>query len=611
MNPLKLPLLGQLALATCILVLPLFVACWLLVRQMNVAITFAEREISGTAVLPTVMQLLDQQHNNYAALETQLGNLSKNTSLRIQKEIDTVIAAGTSQDKEAALLALNTRIGDDSNLILDPDLDTYYLMDAVLLKLPEILRLSQELQHATNTTPTSGMDDMVFTNKVLLKNALAAIMQDLETAQQNNISQDLPVQLIADWKSIHEKLEKLLSTSDNKQAQTYNNTKTSDLLINFHKQANDNLAVMLKRRIESFEKDKHQLLLSTLIVESLALLFAGYILRRVYRTLGCEPETAMQAVQRVAEGDLSDTFPTKTSNTKSLLTHIADMQLQLRQLAGDIQLAVREVQDASAELTQESINISSGIHQQTQSSEDVRTRLQQNAERMQQIDQLATEASNTANIFAELAQTGDSHVEAVIHHMQRQNALVDSSSSTVLTLRQHSEEIQVITNVISDIANQTNLLALNAAIEAARAGEQGRGFAVVADEVRKLASRTTESIAEIGTVIDNICNGVSNATTCMQQVVGATTEAQNMVLRAGETMRAIFEKTAEARAPIESIRKKLDEAQTANKSMRELSTNIETMANNNISGIQQMTQSVDALRKQAILLQQKAGRFRM
>jgi methyl-accepting chemotaxis protein len=158
------------------------------------------------------------------------------------------------------------------------------------------------------------------------------------------------------------------------------------------------------------------------------------------------------------------------------------------------------------------------------------------------LDSMADQAGQVQGIALE-ADNLSGHGRAVIHRalseMEKIADSVNSSSNAVQTLNQQSDKIGAIVQVIKDIANQTNLLALNAAIEAARAGEQGRGFAVVADEVRKLAERTTSSTMEISEVIESIQAQTSSAVNAMNAGVTQAQEGASLATEAGEAINNI------------------------------------------------------------------------
>ena len=155
------------------------------------------------------------------------------------------------------------------------------------------------------------------------------------------------------------------------------------------------------------------------------------------------------------------------------------------------------------------------------------------------------EASDAASLAQAEATKGHDVVFAAVHSMEALSQEVDHVGGVIQQLTHSSDRIAAVLDVIKEIAGQTNLLALNAAIEAARAGEAGRGFAVVADEVRKLANRTHESTVEVGTVITQLRADVAKAQSAMAQGKGRADEASRQAQAAGEainTITAAFER---------------------------------------------------------------------
>jgi methyl-accepting chemotaxis protein len=187
----------------------------------------------------------------------------------------------------------------------------------------------------------------------------------------------------------------------------------------------------------------------------------------------------------------------------------------------------------------------------------------------------ADDASQEARAAGDLAITSGKGVETATMQINRVAESVDETARQIQTLSEHVKQIGNITTVIRDVADQTNLLALNAAIEAARAGEQGRGFAVVADEVRKLAERTTHSVQEISTVISTIQSSVSGAVTSMQANCHLVTEVVQASEAASSSMDGIRNATEMVRDAITGISEAMREQRSAS---TELSRNVETIA---------------------------------
>ncbi|MGI4983033.1 MAG: methyl-accepting chemotaxis protein, partial [Janthinobacterium lividum] len=239
----------------------------------------------------------------------------------------------------------------------------------------------------------------------------------------------------------------------------------------------------------------------------------GFAVRRnVSRELGGEPSDARDALRSIAAGDLSSIIPV-TKHDGSLISELATMQEQLRQLVDQIRRASTTIQAASSEVANGNLDLSTR-------TEEAATSLQETAASMEEIASnvahTATSAENTAKLAAsasEVAQRGCNAVASVV--------------TTMDEIRATSQKVSDIIAVIDGIAFQTNILALNAAVEAARAGEEGRGFAVVAGEVRQLAQRSAQAAKEIKSLIT--------------QNVTSVEHGAGSVRNAGETMSEVME----------------------------------------------------------------------
>jgi len=187
-------------------------------------------------------------------------------------------------------------------------------------------------------------------------------------------------------------------------------------------------------------------------------------------------------------------------------------------------------------------------------------------------------AANSSKEAVELAQKGGEVVAETINGMNKISDSVNNSAQTIENLGKSSEQIGEIIQVINDIANQTNLLALNAAIEAARAGEQGRGFAVVADEVRKLAERTTSATNEITDMIKSIQNETNNAVSTMHT---ATQEVETGVKLANQADDSLKQIVSSVQNVMDMVQQIASSAKQQNMTGEEVSSNLQEIANEN------------------------------
>lgn len=251
----------------------------------------------------------------------------------------------------------------------------------------------------------------------------------------------------------------------------------------------------------------------TSIIASIVL--GAVIARQLTRRMGGEPDEVALAAQRVANGYLELNLSTQP-NPGSVMHAMLEMSRKLQETVREIQRSATELDEASQELALSSRRTAEGLDHQQQQTHQVAAAMNEMTATVAEVARSAQHASTATSAADDQTISGEAAVIRSIQAVLDLSGEVEQTAGVITQLAIDSSEIGKVLDVIRSIAEQTNLLALNAAIEAARAGEQGRGFAVVADEVRTLASRTHSSTQEIQVMISKIRNGISNAVTVME-----------------------------------------------------------------------------------------------
>jgi methyl-accepting chemotaxis protein len=314
----------------------------------------------------------------------------------------------------------------------------------------------------------------------------------------------------------------------------------------------------------------------TIVGISILLVIAIAILWTTHRWISKPLAEAVAVTNRVAGGDLTQHIRTTSSDEVGLLLSALDaMSSQLRQMVSEIDAGIGGLANDAHRLSLASESVASSSGEQSSAATTMAATVEEMSSSMQQVALHAVACRTLAETSGRVSDTGIEVINRAVQGMSSIAQTVGHSSTAVARLGQESQQISHIVNVIREIAEQTNLLALNAAIEAARAGEAGRGFAVVADEVRKLAERTTQSTQEITRMVNSIQQGANHAVDSMQTGEKQVDEGVRLASEAGGRINDIKSGADEVSVAVVGISEALREQNMAN---QEIARNVELIA---------------------------------
>ena len=296
-------------------------------------------------------------------------------------------------------------------------------------------------------------------------------------------------------------------------------------------------------------------------------------------------------------GEVAHWFNRFVSGLQELITRIAQDS--------------RELSSSSKQMAEGASRVAGNVSAQSDDISVVAAATEEMTVSINHISDFSAEVRHTSETSREQMHQGSTAVARVTQGMQRVAAAVRDSSDAVEKLGRESEKINVIVSVIRDIADQTNLLALNAAIEAARAGEQGRGFAVVADEVRKLAERTAKSTTEISETVSIVQSGITDAVKHMHAGVASVEAVKQEAGQAGEAIEALDSAYQKVDKSISEIVNAIKEQSSAASDVALRIENIAQLAEETGSTVASSSASAQDVNRLASGLSQTIGGFRV
>nr|WP_273808858.1 MULTISPECIES: methyl-accepting chemotaxis protein [unclassified Pseudomonas] len=368
---------------------------------------------------------------------------------------------------------------------------------------------------------------------------------------------------------------------------------------------------LLDGRTQSMDDAKQQAMAILISGGLLATLLALGIAWSLTRTIVGRLAQTVAVARTIAAGQLDSPIPAGgRDELGQLLTAFAQMQDKLRGMIQGIKQGTDHLVAASHSISANSQQLSAAAQEQSSAASSMAATVEELTVSINHVSDNAGEAHDLSSQSGRLAQDGGQTIQASVDSMRSIAGTVQSSATRIGELGEHSERVSSIVSVIQGIADQTNLLALNAAIEAARAGEQGRGFAVVADEVRQLAQRTTNSTQEIAAMIEKIQAATQAAMSDMEVGVRQVNGGVDLANRAGEAVVSINTASDKVVRVVNQISLALREQTAASHDVARTVERLAQMAQRNSEAIGETVQTAVSLDALANDLNRQISQFR-
>ncbi len=555
----------------------------------------AQAKGGATPELADARKALDAQMLKLDAAELAMGaELGTAKALAAVKSAANAAAAASDAEKifeahsahVAAVLALIGQATDTSNLTLDPELDTFYLMDASLGVLPSLGEAVAKLRGTSAAVASSGKPATDLFQRLITSAAVATdlLEERVDTALGKiyGVHPEYKSEFKADDLVPQLRAFRDMAIAGKSDAPTLvaRGTAVLDGMTTLQVKMMDRLDELLKARVDGIARQRSV----TMAVVVVALLLAGYLFYSFYLvTHGGLTEVKRHLVAMTA-GDLTTSpNPWGKDEAAALMLSLHDMQASLRSIVSRVRGSSESIVHASSEIASASMDLSAR-------TEQTAANLEESASSMEQI---SSTVKHTAQSVREAAQVAAGNSQSAA----RGGAVIAEVVSTMQEINSSSKKIGDIIGTIDGIAFQTNILALNAAVEAARAGEQGRGFAVVASEVRSLAQRSAQAAREIKTLI----------TTSVEKVESGTKVVQG----AGETMQELVVNARRMNDLLSEISTAATEQSSGVAQVGSAVNDLDRMTQQNAALVEQTAAAASALKDQAVGLATEVALFKL
>ena len=648
-----------------VVLIPMLILSGILVTNVNHEIDFLQNERQGLAYLKVVRLPLEQiqQHRGMTsaylngdqafrerimqkrrdvdqrlaslkAIDEELGAALATDGLlqAILTQWDTIKAKSLTMTPEESLkahnalvadfLGLMSHVADTSEITLDPTLDSYYLGDALVNRLPNLTEnmglaraLGSSVAAAGSFTQDSHTKLAVFVENIQNYNremgkGLAAAFEynpklveilGKQARDNDEAVSKLEAMLrhdLLDADRIAIRSDAVFAIATQAIAKTYG---LFDAIV-------PELDALFAERIAA----DHAKEITAIGIVMVVLLLIAYLFAGLYLSVNDSVQNMHEATQRLSEGDLT----TRVQITSR--DEMGDIAASFNRMAGDFSETVQGIMASSAQLASAGEEMSAitqrtnqGIQETHAQTDQLATAMNEMAATVQEVAHHALDAANAATTANNESNQGRQVVSNAVSTINELAAAIGRAGDAIQRVEADSDRIGTVLDVIRGIAEQTNLLALNAAIEAARAGEQGRGFAVVADEVRTLAGRTQESTQEIQQMIESLQAGSKEAVQLMEQSRDQTQTGVEQTARAGDALGTIADEVERINDMNTQIASAAEEQSAVAEEINRNVVSISQLADESAQGAEQTTRTSEELAKLATDLQQMVARFKV
>lgn len=352
------------------------------------------------------------------------------------------------------------------------------------------------------------------------------------------------------------------------------------------------------------------ILVFAIIIITVGIFLSIFISRLIKAPIGGEPSEIATIVQSIAEGDLTYRF-SQHGNETGIYLAMREMVSKLNEMLTQISESTTQVSRTSQDLTTITASSKTGAEHQSDQLTQTATAMHEMSATINEITQSAQMAAEAATKADNEVLTGTQVVSQTHHAMGELVETMLNVSKTIENLEAETESVGSILDVIRGIADQTNLLALNAAIEAARAGEQGRGFAVVADEVRSLASRTQQSTEEIQVMISNLQNEAKRSVDSMKMNMQNVEQTAEKTEQTGEVLEQISQSVGTIKDMNVQIASASEEQNVVSMQISESVQHVNEKAHETMDGAERAAAIADGLAQTALELDQIVKQFKV